>query len=540
MTTRTRHSSKLVMVLLLLIVGLVFLLARPAAQTNSPKTIESLLRSAATVADHIGNPTFVIGEENVDGDALIHFYRLRGSRLAWSGEEKAQDAVAAIRALSGGGDHGLDTQGYHLKRLTDIDPTLSSETAATYDLLLTDAVLKYAHDLGGGVVDPNMLDKDIDIPAGKSDFIGTLNSALERRTLPEFLAQLVPPHPEYGRLVSALAHYRKLADEGGWPHLGTRPDSRLLRERLSREDRLVGSDSDLGEALRRFQSRSGLEPTGKLGPRTLVALNVPAADRVEQIKANMERWRWLPRPLETTRVMVNAADATLQLVDDGEVVLESRVVVGTLENRTPMFRAEVSGITVNPPWNVPSSIARNEILPRLRRDPNFLTTQRIVVLNGPAGDPHGTRIDWKRVSKESFPYMLQQLPGPHNALGLLKLEMPNRFSVFLHDTPSRGDFSQTERHLSHGCVRVEKIGLLAAMAAGDAADVARSTAETKYVALEHRLPVYVSYWTAIADPDGTMQFRNDIYGRDTRLGQALGTASARTAGTVDLRRSVQR
>jgi murein L,D-transpeptidase YcbB/YkuD len=533
MLARTRHSSKLVVVLLLLIVAFVLLLARPAAQTNIPRAIESMLRDAAIVADLVGNPTFAIVHEKVEGDALIRFYRLRGSRLAWSGDGRTEGTTAAMRALSEAGDHGLDDQNYHLEQLAGIDPNSGAEAAATYDLLLTDAVLKHARHLSRGAADPNMIDADIDLPAEPFDFIGALNSALENGTLAEFLAQLAPPHPEYGRLLSALARYRKLAEEGGWRHVGTGADPRLLRERLSREDEQIGRDSNLDEALRRFQSRNDLVPDGKLGPKTLAALNVPAADRVAQIQANMERWRWLPRQLEARRVMVNAADATLQVIDDGRVLLESRVIVGTRENRTPIFRAEVSGITFNPPWNVPTSIARNEMLPRLRRDPNFLASQNIVLLNGPPGDPHGTRIDWKRVPADSFPYTLQQLPGPNNALGLLKLEMPNRFSVFLHDTPGRRDFLRPERNLSHGCIRVEEIAPLAAVAAGgDAAAVTESlavpaaTGETKYVTLRHPLAVYVLYWTAIANPDGTVQFRRDVYGRDTRLGQALRTASS--------------
>jgi murein L,D-transpeptidase YcbB/YkuD len=435
--------------------------------------------------------------------------------------------------LSQASEHGLDNQDYHLEQLADIDPTSNTGAAAAYDLLLTDALIRYARDLSSGATDRNAMDTDIDRAAEALDSVSALNSALENGALATFLAGLAPPHPEYEQLVFALARYRRLADEGGWRRLGAGADSKALRERLSREDEQAARDGDLGAALRRFQSRNGLEPDGELGPKTLAALNVPAADRIEQIKTNMERWRWLPRQLETRRVMVNAADATLQVIDGGHVLLESRAIVGALEHPTPIFRAEVSGITFNPPWNVPSSIARNEMLPRLRRDPNFLLSQSIVLLNGPPDDPHGTRIDWKSVPEEPFPYRLQQLPGPHNALGLLKLEMPNRFSVFLHDTPGRHEFSQPDRNLSHGCVRVEEIARLATVAAGgDAAAVAEilagatATGETKYIELRQPLPVYVLYRTAIANPDGTVQFRSDVYGRDMRLSQALRTPSS--------------
>jgi murein L,D-transpeptidase YcbB/YkuD len=522
----------LVIVLLVIAVFLLFFV-RSAAQTNGPKTIESLVRNAIVVADLVGNPTFVIGDESVDGDALFRFYDLRASRLAWSGEGRADDAAAAIQTLSKAADDGLENQDYHLEQLTTIDPALSPEAAATYDFLLTDALLKYARGLSSGAAAPQAIDTDIDRAVEPLNLTRELNSAVESGTLAEFLTGLTPPHPEYSRLVFALAKYRKLAGEGGWQRLGPGATSQLLRERLAREDDQVGRTADVGGALRRFQSRNGLEPDGKLGPKTLAALNVSAADRVEQIKANMERWRWLPRQLETRRVVVNAADAALQVIDGGQVLLDSRVIVGALGHRTPIFRAEISGITLNPPWNVPVSIARNEMLPRLRRDPNFLLSQNIILLNGPPGDPHGTRIDWKRVDAEAFPYTLQQLPGPNNALGTLKLEMSNRFSVFLHDTPGRKDFARSDRNLSHGCIRVEKIVPLTTVALGGDATMipdilagARGTSETKYIALQQPLPVYVLYWTAIANPDGTVQFRSDVYGRDMRLSQALQTVSS--------------
>jgi murein L,D-transpeptidase YcbB/YkuD len=352
-----------------------------------------------------------------------------------------------------------------------------------------------------------------------------------------FLAELPPPYPEYERLVFALARYRKLADEGGWQQIRPRPgaepiqdrvDSKSLLERLAREDDKIGTDETVGEALQRYQSRNGLEPDGILGPKTLAALNVPASDRVMQIVANMERWRWLPRQLESRRVMVNAADGMLEVVDDGHVVLRSRVIVGTPETRTPIFRAVATGVTFNPPWNVPASIARNEILPRLRRNPNYLQAQNIVLLNGRSGDPHGTRINWQRVTPDAFPYQLQQLPGVNNALGQAKIEMASPFSVYLHDTPGKRDFSRTDRHLSHGCIRVEEIVGLAALALGvDVAAVTDATAsgQTKYVSLGRPLPVYVLYWTAMADADGTIQFRPDKYGRDERVLRALRTAS---------------
>jgi murein L,D-transpeptidase YcbB/YkuD len=525
------------MVLLaLLVAGFVLLLSRPLAQTNTGILVESILRNGKVVADLAGNPAFVVGEETVDGDALIRFYQLRDSRLVWSGGAPAvADAAIAMQALSRANEHALDTTRYHLKQLADIDATASRDSAATYDLLLTDAILKYAMDLRNGM--PSAADRDVDLPAEVFDAVSALNTALEDGALGEFLTELAPPHREYKRLAAALALYRKLAEEGGWPQIPVNRASgrnqaevysSLLRERLAREDATVDQDSDLTEALRRYQSRNGLEADGKAGPQTLAALNIPASERVEQIEASMERWRWLPRRLESRRVMVNAADATLEVIDNDQVILRSRVIVGTPDNPTPILRAIATGVTVNPPWNVPASIARNEFLPRLRRNPNFLVSQNIILVNGPPDDPHGTRINWRAVSAETFPYTLQQRPGAGNALGQLKLDMPNVFSVYLHDTPGKREFARSQRNLSHGCVRVEQILPLASVAlGGDAMEAAETltgaaiTGETKYLALEEPLPVYVLYWTAIGNADGTAQFRRDVYRRDKRLVRAL-------------------
>jgi L,D-transpeptidase YcbB len=540
MIARTTHFTKLLVPVVLVVVGFVLLLSRPAAQTNNGIVLESILRNGKVVADLAGSPTFVIGEETVDGDALIRFYKLRDSNLAWSGSSRAvTDAAIAMQVLSKANEHGLDTTRYHLKQLPDIDSTGNRNSAATYDLLLTDALLKYARDLRNG--NSSAADKDVDLPAQVFDAVSALKMALEDGTLAEFLAELVPPHREYKRLAAALDRYWELAREGGWPQLPlnlaleqhwAEVYSSLLRERLAREDATVGQDTDITEALRRYQSRNGLEPDGEAGPQTLAALNIPASERVEQIEANMERWRWLPRRLESRRVMVNAADATLEVIDSNQVILRSRVIVGTRDNPTPIFGAIATGVTVNPPWNVPASIARNEFLPRLRRNPNFLVSQNIVLLNGPPGDPHGTRIDWSAVSAEAFPYMLQQRPGAGNALGQLKLEMPNVFSVYLHDTPGKREFARPERNLSHGCVRVEEILPLASVALGgevmeapEALTGAAMSGETKYFALDQPLPVYVLYWTAIGNADGTVQFRRDVYRRDERLVRALRTGS---------------
>jgi murein L,D-transpeptidase YcbB/YkuD len=338
---------------------------------------------------------------------------------------------------------------------------------------------------------------------------------LKDNRLAGFLAQLAPPHQAYRGLKKALAAYRELAARGEWPDIGNdledwetnASQATLLRNRLALEDPVLTAESDLRPAILRFQQHHGLAADGRVGPRTMQALSVPPSERAAQIAVNMERWRWVPSAFGPRYILVNAADATLVLIDIGKVVLTSRVIVGKPATPTAMFGASVTDVTVNPFWNIPASIVRNEILPKARRNPGYLADNHIVS-DGEGG--------------------YRQMPGADNALGRIKFEMPNRFSAYLHDTSAPALFARDERHLSHGCIRVQQIRALGSFAlTGDPVaglekiDAAIESGETQRLALDAPLPVYVLYWTAIANGDGTVDFRPDVYGRDQELLAAL-------------------
>jgi murein L,D-transpeptidase YcbB/YkuD len=216
-------------------------------------------------------------------------------------------------------------------------------------------------------------------------------------------------------------------------------------------------------------------------------------------------------------------------------MLTSRVIVGRPSNRTPILRAEGAGITINPPWTVPRSIAAKEILPKLKRNHAWLASHDMVLLDGPAGDPQGLKINWRAIPAGTFPYQIRQYPGPHNPLGQIKLELPNRFDVYLHDTPDKALFQRSNRHLSHGCVRVEQILPLASYAlAADLSAVQRITeaiqvGQTTYMPLRKKLPVYFLYWTAAIGSGKELKYSPDVYGRDRRLIAAMRTKQLRIA-----------
>lgn len=448
------------------------------------------------------------------------FYAARDFQLVWSGDEDAEERVAVVRqALEHADRQGLRPSDY----LSDLarwgDEPKPGRDAADYDVALTTALFSYALDVRMGRVDPLKVYKDLNLPVQDFDVAEAFGTALRHGSIARFLAELPPPHPGYRWLVDALARYRGIAAHGGWPNLSSSTVVALmakngkpsaLAHRLALEDGAFAetpdpSDADLREALLRYQRRNGLEDNGKLTPDTLKALNVPASYRVQQIIANMERWRWAPRAFEQRYILVNVPDQSLEFVEDQSAKLSSKVVIGRRDAKTPIMRTEIVAVVANPAWDIPDDIAAKRILPHLRRNPNYLASRNMVIADGG----------------------LQQNPGDDNALGKLMLDSPNPFGVYMHDTPDKKLFLLSVREKSNGCIRVEQIAPLASLVLGgedpdDRIIEAIGTGETQRLELSQPLAVYVLYWTAFADEDGAMEFRPDRYDRDPPLIAKLG------------------
>ena len=453
----------------------------------------------------------------LDRAALLHLYQAHDFAPLWVTEPRREAAL--LQALGGAAEHGLDPAAF----------VVSATRPEQRELLLTDAFLRYATALARGRVRASEVEADWAFAAPAFD----ADAALDRAVAGEVgavLADLAPAEPGYRRLQDALAGYRRIAAGGGW---GQVPDTaRLkrddrgaavtaLRRRLAAEgflpaDALAGGfDAAVEAAVRRFQARHGIAADGAVGPDTFGALNVPAAARVEQIRANLERWRELPRSWPKTRIEVNVPAATLTVIEGGEPRLVMRAIVGAEDHPTPVMRAHMSAVLFNPAWTIPASIAKNEILPKARRDPKYLERNHYVYRGA----------------------SLQQLPGAGNALGRVKFEMPNIYDVYLHDTPSRPLFRRVSRSLSHGCVRLENprelaLYLLSGRSGWAEGDIDRVIAagQTERVPLPRSLPVYLLYWTAFVDVDGAVEFRDDVYARDLRLAIAVATRDADERG----------
>ncbi len=349
-------------------------------------------------------------------------------------------------------------------------------------------------------------------------------AAVAQDRLGPWLDGLPPPYQGYAALQAALAQYRAIAARHGWkavpdgPPLSaglTDPRVAALRIRLAAEDDDVPDggdapqvfDAGLGAAVIRFQRRHGLSPDGVAGPPTLGALNAAVGERILQIEANMERWRWMPRRLPPTRVQVNIAAAVMAVYRDDQPALAMKAVSGRPDDATPMLTSQIQSIVFNPPWHVPQSIAQKEIWPKAHRDKGYLARNQYEVKRLDDGALH-----------------IVQKAGPKSALGRFKFDFPNPFGVYLHDTPAQAGFSRTNRLASHGCVRLEHPEAFAdLLLQGDAewpperVQQIVTTEDTVRAPLPSPIPVFILYWTAFVDGAGHVEFRNDAYDWDRKL-----------------------
>ena len=535
----------------------VILLAIPSAAETIPSDPASRIQQQLEYLQHTGDTR--IGDQTIlSGAMLIRFYERRFFRPAWVNPSHVGAMLNAIRSAT---YDGLTPEHYHLSALEELwqrqpqIPNGDKGHDSDLDILLSDSFLRLAHDLSFGRVDP----ADIN-PAwnySTAEAVTRPESLLERAlsdgNFQDRLEGLAPPHPLYRRLKAALLKYHTLAMTGGWQPIPEGPlmavgtvDPRvpLLRQRLTLTgDLSIQTDGDpllfeapLARAVLRFQERTRVnrestlveDDDGAVGEETLSALNVPVDERIQQLRANLERSRWLLRNLPATFVLVDMASFRGYYYLNDDIIWRARVQIGTPYDATPSFRSDIKYIVFNPTWTVPPGILRGVVLPKIRKDRSYLEKNQLQVFDrsGRRVDP-GT-VDWSKYKASNLPYRIVQTPGPHNAVGRVKFIFPNPHYIYLHDTPHKTEFGLDQRAFSAGCIRIDKPFKLAKRlldgpekwTIGRIWDIIDS-GRTQTVFLPKPVPVLMIYLTAQVDDQQQVQFRKDIYKRDKGLLERL-------------------
>ena len=487
--------------------------------------------------------TSVDGARIASRSLIPEFYERRGMRPAWTRPEQERALLELIEASTA---HGLDPDDYHapvLRWFRDAPAPSHAGSIAQRELLLTDALIRLAYHLHFGKVSPRELYPGWNFTRslGAIDPPEALEAMLAAPRLEDAVERFAPQLPAYRQLREALARLRAIDACGGWPQLPPGPSLKpgqrharvaALRERLVAGNELAsGADSDetffdtvLEAAVRRFQARHGLEADGVVGRHTLQALNVGVAERIDQVRVNLERLRWVAQDLAGDYLIVDTAGFTARLFLDGRLVWSSRTVVGRPYRETPVFRANLRYLVLNPSWEVPPTILREDILPRLARDPGYLARNHMQVVDAARRPVNAERLRWTRYRAGGVPYQIVQAPGDDNPLGKIKFMLPNPHAVYLHDTPAQRLFERNDRAFSSGCIRLERAFELAVLLLDDAVEwsaqeiqAAIATGETHTLSVKRQVPVLILYFTAEGDGEGGVRFRPDLYGRDASV-----------------------
>ncbi len=442
--------------------------------------------------------------------------------------DAAKDILALFRDAEADGLRPAD----YLTPTIDLSSVASEPTAlAAFEMAFSATAMRYARDNATGRIDPRSVSSVIDITRRRLDESALLVELASSEDPGAMLRELAPDHPEFVALRAAL---NRILDgeitetitipEGALVRPGMIEERvPLMRERLgvdapAKEDMVY--DEALVAAVMQFQESLSLDPDGVTGPATVAALNGGTSTSIEDILANMERWRWMPEDLGEFNVLVNIPEYRLWIQREGEAVYTTRVVVGKPTNKTPVFSDEIEHIVVNPYWNVPSSIANNEIAPRLISNPSYIDSQNMELLYG-GQVISAYMVDWTVTSIDNF--RIRQRPGAGNALGQVKFLFPNQHDVYLHDTPSKALFEHSYRAYSHGCVRVQNPMDFADALLELEPVITRASLESRvggeehWNNLENHVPVHLTYFTLRVDEDGTIRSYGDVYGHNARL-----------------------
>jgi murein L,D-transpeptidase YcbB/YkuD len=484
---------------------------------------------------------------------LIEFYDQRHHRSIWFAEEEfKKDPRPLVKEIKNSYFEGLNPSDYHLDLIEDCiyEDSLFSEECldkrALMDILLTNAYLSLASDYLNGKIDAEIIIDDYNYQAENLEAQKLLSYLTnEKLEISEAITNQLPKTDNYLKLKEKLAYYRDSGKVEAWPQVDSGESlgigakglrvSQLVKNLDARN--YLNSESlkfkdqfnqNVRWAVRQFQLDYGLKSDGVVGKKTFAALNIPLEYRIKQLIINMERWRWLPENLGSRYIYVNIADYNLKLYENNQVIMQMKTIVGQEQRSTPVFSDTIKYLVINPYWYVPKSIAVEDKLPLIKNDYTYLRENNYSLFqyigNNKLEEINPAEVNWSKIDEDNFNYLLRQNPGDNNALGRVKFMFPNKFSVYLHDTPGRYLFSENERGFSSGCIRIEKPIDLADYLLNDQEKWSREKIKEemkkdkeKTVYLKNPIKIYLQYNTAWVDSFGRLNFREDIYNRDQKI-----------------------
>ena len=533
----------------IIILGYLFLGCNNSKNTAIETNQEASITSKITYSDLTLKETEIADffksfpEEQSIVEEVNLFYKNRNYQYAWFNKNGMTSTVSSFEnQLNNYHDNYLDNSlinnriGILISKIQNdkADAKIDESRITELELLLTTTFFKYSKKVFTGIYE-NPKNLDWYIPKNKKNYQVLLDSLVDSKKNNNLWE---PSNKYYIALKQKLISYREIEKNGGFPKVIlskkslsiTEKDSCLVNVKryltltgdLKNNDKSIQFTDSLVKAVSRFQTRMGLNNQGILGEATIKEMNVPISFRIKQIMINMERLRWFPDQVEDDFLLINIPEYKLHVFENKQKVMDLKVIVGKEATRTSIFKGNISQLILNPYWNVPTSIVRKEMLPKLKRNSNYLSKNNMELLSGNTIiDP--STVNWNKYTS-SIPYSIRQKPGDDNALGKMKFIFPNNFSIYLHDTPSRSIFNESKRAFSHGCIRVESPMKLAQYILRNNqkwnSDNLQSKIESKKtisIQIKPTLPVYIVYFTAWIGNSGEINFRNDLYNMDSQL-----------------------
>jgi L,D-transpeptidase YcbB len=491
----------------------------------------------------------VMGEKLYSSVLLPDLYIEREFEPLWlKHSDSLHLAYEMISFIESSKFHGFQPQHYHLTLIQSLKSEIEENgiqpnQIAAIDLLLTDAFLILSSHLYHGKVNPERLTTEWGIQRNKPELqLGKkLLLLLKSESVFEFMENFYPPHPGYKKMVTHAKHLDSIKQSDFKLSISLNRNQRFIdleedstyNEALFKKLHFIGladtnSTESILKGIRIIQRQYGLNEDGKIGRNTLAALNHLYEDQQKSLFVNMERLRWLPDSLNQKHILVNIADFSLHYLVDRDTLISMKTVVGQQFRQTPVFNAKMTYLVFSPTWTVPPGILRNDVIPAAAKNINYLSQKKMTILDGSGKAVDPSSIDWKKVrAGGSFPYRVRQSPGAHNALGRVKFMFPNKYSVYLHDTPSKELFDRDERIFSSGCIRIEKPFELTKLLLEDNEKWNEETIKDamfsereQTVRLKSAVDVYIYYLTAWAS-ETEVFFRQDVYNRDMEVYTAL-------------------